>query len=79
MSAVKSENPVATEPTVTSATTIEDLVLSDALQKIKDGEMFLLHDNKQEVKDRVIAYAITQNLEHPNTATTWLCDGTFAT
>ncbi|KAJ9082409.1 hypothetical protein DSO57_1039614 [Entomophthora muscae] len=41
--------------------------------------MFLLHDNGQEVEDRIIAYTTTQNLEQLNTATTWLCDSTFAT
>ncbi|KAJ9088989.1 hypothetical protein DSO57_1017439 [Entomophthora muscae] len=60
-----------------SATTIKDLVLSDALKKTKDGEMFLLHDNGQEVEDRIIAYATTQNLEKLNTATTCVREPTL--
>ncbi|KAJ9080073.1 hypothetical protein DSO57_1039659 [Entomophthora muscae] len=69
----------ASDPLAKSATTIEDLVLSNALKKTEDIEMFLLHDNGQEVEDSIIAYVTTQNLEQLNTAITWLCDGTFAT
>ncbi|KAJ9072682.1 hypothetical protein DSO57_1024825 [Entomophthora muscae] len=62
----------ASNPLANSATTIEDLVLSNPLKKTEDGEMFLLHDNGQEVEDRIIAYTITQNLEQlpfPSTVT----------
>ncbi|KAJ9051271.1 hypothetical protein DSO57_1006193 [Entomophthora muscae] len=50
-----SDRRQTSNPMVKSATTIEDLVLTDALKKTEDGEMFLLHDNGQEVKDRIIA------------------------
>ncbi|KAJ9080705.1 hypothetical protein DSO57_1022109, partial [Entomophthora muscae] len=66
-------------PLAKSATIIEELVLTNALKKTEDGDMFLLYDNGQEVEDRILAYATTQNLEKLNTATTWLCGSTFAT
>ncbi|KAJ9059230.1 hypothetical protein DSO57_1004544 [Entomophthora muscae] len=39
-----SDRNQASNPLAKSATTIEDLVLSDALKKTKDRDMFLLHD-----------------------------------
>ncbi|KAJ9048041.1 hypothetical protein DSO57_1038983 [Entomophthora muscae] len=64
----------ALNPLAKSATTTEELVIINALKKTEDGEMFL-HINGQEVEDRIIAYATTQNLEQLNTTTTWLCNG----
>ncbi|KAJ9090469.1 hypothetical protein DSO57_1001927 [Entomophthora muscae] len=64
-----SDRRQASNPLAKSTTTIEDLVLSNALKKTKNAEMFLLHDNGQDVKDRIIAYATIQNLEQLNTAT----------
>ncbi|KAJ9085719.1 hypothetical protein DSO57_1011188 [Entomophthora muscae] len=61
-----------------SATTIKDLILSDTFKKTKDGDMFLLYEDGQEVEDSIIAYATNQNLEQLNTATKWLCNSTFA-
>ncbi|KAJ9066590.1 hypothetical protein DSO57_1008229 [Entomophthora muscae] len=58
-----SDRRQASNPLAKSATTIKELVLTNALKKTKDGEMFLLHDNGQEVEDRIISYATTQDLE----------------
>ncbi|KAJ9055877.1 hypothetical protein DSO57_1038736 [Entomophthora muscae] len=69
----------ALNPLAKSATTIKELVLTNALKKKEDGEMSLLHDNGQKVGDIIMAYTTTQNLEQLNTATTWLWDSTFAT
>ncbi|KAJ9070717.1 hypothetical protein DSO57_1004949 [Entomophthora muscae] len=69
----------ALNPLAKSTTIIKELVLTNTLKKKEDGEMFLLHDNGQEVEDMIIAYATTQILEQLNTPTTWLWDGTFAT
>ncbi|KAJ9064669.1 hypothetical protein DSO57_1028029 [Entomophthora muscae] len=63
---------------VKSASNVKDLILSDTLKNTKDGEMFLLCDNGQEVEDRIKAYNSKHMLEQLNTATTWLCDSTFA-
>ncbi|KAJ9050442.1 hypothetical protein DSO57_1014448 [Entomophthora muscae] len=74
-----SDRRQTSNPLAKSATIIKYLVLTDAPKRTEDGEMFLLHDNVQEMEDRIIAYATTQNLEPLNPATTWLCDGTFTT
>ncbi|KAJ9089381.1 hypothetical protein DSO57_1013539 [Entomophthora muscae] len=65
-----SDRRQASNPLAKSATKIENLVFTDALKKTEDGEMFLLHDNGQEVEDRILAYTKTQNLEQLNTAAT---------
>ncbi|KAJ9049315.1 hypothetical protein DSO57_1025836 [Entomophthora muscae] len=64
-----SDRRQALTPLTKSATTIKELILTNALKKTENGEMFLLHDNRQEVEDRITAYATTQNLEQLNTAT----------
>ncbi|KAJ9087382.1 hypothetical protein DSO57_1033828 [Entomophthora muscae] len=57
-----SDRRQASSPIANSATNIKSLILTDALKKTEDGEMFLLHDNGKEVEDRIIAYVTTQNL-----------------
>ncbi|KAJ9054841.1 hypothetical protein DSO57_1010031 [Entomophthora muscae] len=59
---IRSDRHQALNPLAKSTTKIEDLVLTDALKKTEDGEMFLLHDNGQEVEDRIIALATKINL-----------------
>ncbi|KAJ9070618.1 hypothetical protein DSO57_1006033 [Entomophthora muscae] len=61
-----SDRHQASNPMAKIATKIKDLIFTDALKKTEDSEMFLLHDNGQEVKDRIIAYTTTQNLEQLN-------------
>ncbi|KAJ9065396.1 hypothetical protein DSO57_1020118 [Entomophthora muscae] len=47
--------------------------------QILNYHWFICNNNSQEVEDRIIAYVTTQTLEKPKTATTWLCNSTFAT
>ncbi|KAJ9049092.1 hypothetical protein DSO57_1028187 [Entomophthora muscae] len=55
-----SDRRQASNPLAKSATNIKDLVLTDALKKTEDGEMFLLHDNGQEVEDRIVALSCSE-------------------
>lgn len=61
-----------------TASCTAELVITDALLKTYDGEMFLLEDTGADDPNRILIFCSTKNLETLDTTSDWYCDGTFA-
>ncbi|KAJ9080861.1 hypothetical protein DSO57_1039586 [Entomophthora muscae] len=62
-----------------SATSIDQLVLTEEQKLSQHEEIFLLHNDGQHAPEQIICFATSQDLHNLLKCKTWLADGTFST